>query len=51
MNLDVLWETVAANLEAVRLGANQTVDQAATMEELNPIEEQLYADIRTAVST
>ena len=51
MNLDVLWETVAANLEAVRLGANQTVDQAATMEELNPIEEQLYSDIRTAVST
>jgi len=50
LNLDGLWETIAANLEAVRLGANQAVDQAATMADLAPIEEQLYSDIRAAVT-
>lgn len=50
LNLDNLWETVAANLEAVRLGANQTIDQAATMSELQQVEEQLYSDIKVATT-
>lgn len=51
LNLDSLWETVAANLEAVRLGTNQEIDATTTTSELSGTEEKLYADIRNAITT
>lgn len=48
LNLDSLWEGIAANLEAIRLSTNAQVDAATSIAELNAVPEQLYADIRNA---
>lgn len=50
LNLDSLWENVAANLEAIRLSTNAQVDAATSIAELSAIPEQLSADIRSATA-